>query len=149
VERCRRLNIFDAYSDILSHFHQLIPKAILTLSEPGNLPTNALPPSRASRPPVRRRDRAGPPVIGENSRSPLIALTPGRQGATPGTTRPERRPMTALETVPAVEHRCEALTISDIPPYRCTTSATDARQGREVCTNHARSLRVRWFDADD
>jgi hypothetical protein len=29
-----------------------------------------------------------------------------------------------LETVTTVEHRCEALTISDIPPYRCTTSAT-------------------------
>jgi hypothetical protein len=36
-----------------------------------------------------------------------------------------------LETVTtAAEHRCEALTISDIPPYRCTTSATADRRGR-------------------
>jgi hypothetical protein len=34
-----------------------------------------------------------------------------------------------LETVTTVEHRCEALTIGDIPPYRCTTSATADRQG--------------------
>jgi hypothetical protein len=52
------------------------------------------------------------------------------------------------ETVPAVEHRCEALTISDIPPYRCTTSATAARQGRSVCPAHSRALRVRWSDED-
>jgi hypothetical protein len=60
--------------------------------------------------------------------------------------------MIILETVTleaATEHRCEALTISDIPPYRCTTSATTARQGREVCASHARALRIRWFDADD
>jgi len=39
--------------------------------------------------------------------------------------------MTILEVVTtAVEHRCEALTISDIPPYRCTTSATADRRGR-------------------
>jgi hypothetical protein len=43
--------------------------------------------------------------------------------------------ITQIETT--VEHRCEALTISKIPPYRCTTSATGARQGREVCTRHA------------
>jgi hypothetical protein len=31
--------------------------------------------------------------------------------------------MTTLEIAVAdAEHRCEALTISDIPPYRCTTS---------------------------
>jgi hypothetical protein len=42
----------------------------------------------------------------------------------------------------AIEHRCEALTISEIPHYRCTTSATGARQGPEICTSHARSLHV-------
>jgi hypothetical protein len=52
--------------------------------------------------------------------------------------------MTILETV--TEHRCEALTISDIPPYRCTTSATADRRGRAVCASHARAPRVRWFD---
>jgi hypothetical protein len=57
--------------------------------------------------------------------------------------------MTNIETATAVEHRCEALTISEIPPYRCTTSATGARQGREVCTGHARALHVHWFDDDD
>jgi hypothetical protein len=42
--------------------------------------------------------------------------------------------MTTLETaVTTTEHRCEALTISDIPPYRCTTSATADRRGRAVC----------------
>jgi hypothetical protein len=45
-----------------------------------------------------------------------------------------------------IEHRCEALTISEIPPYRCTTSATGARYGREVCPSHASALHVRWFD---
>ena len=40
--------------------------------------------------------------------------------------------MNNLQTVATIEHRCEALTISEIPPYRCTTSATGARQGREV-----------------
>ena len=54
--------------------------------------------------------------------------------------------MITLETVAAVEHRCEALTISDIPPYRCTTSAIADRKGRAVCASHARALRVRWFD---
>jgi hypothetical protein len=56
--------------------------------------------------------------------------------------------MTILETaVTVTEHRCEALTISDIPPYRCTTSATTDRQGRAVCASHALALRIRWFDA--
>jgi hypothetical protein len=55
--------------------------------------------------------------------------------------------MTVLETITtAVECRCEALTISDIPPYRCTTSATADRRGRAVCASHARALRIRWFD---
>jgi hypothetical protein len=44
--------------------------------------------------------------------------------------------MSILEA--AVEHRCEALTITDIPPYRCTTSATADRKGRAVCAGHAR-----------
>jgi hypothetical protein len=60
--------------------------------------------------------------------------------------------MIMLETVTlesATEHRCEALTISDIPPYRCTTSATTDRRGRAVCPAHSRALRIRWFDADD
>jgi len=48
-----------------------------------------------------------------------------------------------------IEHRCEALTISEIPPYRCTTSATGARRGREVCPGHASSPHVRWFDDGD
>jgi hypothetical protein len=54
--------------------------------------------------------------------------------------------MNILETAATIEHRCEALTISEIPPYRCTRSATAARQGRVVCTSHARSLHVHWFD---
>jgi hypothetical protein len=53
--------------------------------------------------------------------------------------------MNILEIV-ATEHRCEAMTISDIPPYRCTTSATADRKGRAVCASHARALRIRWFD---
>jgi hypothetical protein len=58
--------------------------------------------------------------------------------------------MTILEAVTiATEHRCEALTISDIPPYRCTTSATADRQGRAVCPAHSRALRIRWFDGAD
>jgi len=46
----------------------------------------------------------------------------------------------------AIEQRCEALTISDMPPYRCTTSATADRRGRAVCASHARALSIRWFD---
>ena len=58
--------------------------------------------------------------------------------------QPNPAPMSILEVV--TEHRCEALTISDIPPYRCTTSATADRRGRAVCASHARVLRIRWFD---
>jgi hypothetical protein len=58
--------------------------------------------------------------------------------------------MIIFETVTpesATEHRCEALSITgDIPPYRCTTSATADRKGRAVCASHARAVRVRWFD---
>jgi hypothetical protein len=54
--------------------------------------------------------------------------------------------MNIPQTDTTTEHRCEALTISEIPPYRCTTSATGARQGREVCASHSRALRIRWFD---
>jgi hypothetical protein len=58
--------------------------------------------------------------------------------------------MNSLQTdTTVVEHRCEGLTISEIPPYRCTTSATGARQGREVCASHASALHLRWFDDDD
>jgi hypothetical protein len=57
--------------------------------------------------------------------------------------------MNNQQTATTVEHRCEALTISEIPPYRCTTSATADRQGREVCPSHARALHVRWFDDGD
>jgi hypothetical protein len=68
--------------------------------------------------------------------------TNGRGVTAPGT-------MTILESaVTTTEHRCEALTISDIPPYRCTTSATADRQGRAVCPAHSRVLRIRWFDGD-
>ena len=56
--------------------------------------------------------------------------------------------MTIPETT--TEHRCcEALTISDIPLYRCTASATADRRGRAVCASHARALRIRWFDGAD
>jgi hypothetical protein len=52
--------------------------------------------------------------------------------------------MTALETAITIEHRSEALTISEIPPYRCTTSATADRQGpgglRQPCPRTARQL---------
>jgi hypothetical protein len=58
--------------------------------------------------------------------------------------------MNIPQTDTTIEHRCEALTISEIPPYRCTTSATGARHGRrEVCTSHACSLHIRWFDDDE
>lgn len=50
--------------------------------------------------------------------------------------------------VTTMERRCEALTIGDIPPYRCTTSATVDRRGRPVCASHAGAFHVRWFDDD-
>jgi hypothetical protein len=69
------------------------------------------------------------------------------QPLTPDHIRLNPAPMTILESASAaVECRCEALTISDIPPYRCTTSATAHRQGREVCPSHASALHVLWFD---
>jgi hypothetical protein len=59
-------------------------------------------------------------------------------------------PILKSVTLDTAEHRCEALSVTgDIPPYRCTTSATTDRQGRAVCPAHSRSLRVRWFDGDD
>jgi hypothetical protein len=51
------------------------------------------------------------------------------QPLTPGAHQPNPASMTIIleSAVTATEHRCEALTISDIPPYRCTTSAAAAR----------------------
>jgi hypothetical protein len=43
----------------------------------------------------------------------------------------------------------QAPTISEIPPDRCTTSATADRQRREVCASHAITRHVHWFDDDD
>ena len=61
--------------------------------------------------------------------------------------------MTILKRVtqPDTEHQCEALTIGDSPPYRCTTSATATRQGalRRLGWLRSRALRVRWFDGAD
>jgi hypothetical protein len=54
--------------------------------------------------------------------------------------------MTVIETT--TEHRCEALTIGDIPPYGCATSAITDRRGRAVCASHTRALRIRWFDGE-
>jgi hypothetical protein len=34
-----------------------------------------------------------------------------------------------------------AQSISDIPPYRCTTSATADRGGRAVCADHGRIMK--------
>jgi hypothetical protein len=70
----------------------------------------------------------------------ITALDHPRQHAHP-------KGMNIPEPDTTIEHRCEALTISEIPPYRCTTSATGARRGREVCASHAQSLDVHWFDA--
>jgi hypothetical protein len=58
-------------------------------------------------------------------------------------------PILKSVTLETAEHRCEALTIGDIPPYRCTTSATAERRGRLVCPAHSRAIRIRWFDSDD
>jgi hypothetical protein len=51
-----------------------------------------------------------------------------------------------LQAETIIEHPCEALMISGIPSYRCTTSAIADRRGRAVCASHARALRIRWFD---
>ena len=75
---------------------------------------------------------------GNKAASPL---TPGRHPRTAGG-------MTTIESV-TTERRCEAMTFSDIEPYRCTTSATVDRAGRRVCLAHARALRICWFDDDD
>jgi len=57
--------------------------------------------------------------------------------------------MNIPHTDTTIEHRCEALTISEIRPYRSTTSATGAGQGREVCASLASTLHVHWFDDDE
>jgi hypothetical protein len=51
--------------------------------------------------------------------------------------------MTIIEAVTiAVEHPCEALTISDIRAYRSTASSPGDRRGRAVFAGHARALRT-------
>jgi len=45
--------------------------------------------------------------------------------------------------------RCEALTVSDIPVYRCTSVATADRDGRAVCAAHSTALRICYYDNDD
>jgi hypothetical protein len=45
--------------------------------------------------------------------------------------------------------RCEALTVSDIPVYRCTSVATADRDGHAVCAGHFTALRIRYYDSDD
>ena len=55
--------------------------------------------------------------------------------------------MTEITTVNAGRH--EALTISDIPAYRCTSVATADRDGHAVCAAHSRALRIRYYDSDD
>jgi hypothetical protein len=49
--------------------------------------------------------------------------------------------------------RCEAMTLpqydGDLPPYRCTREADTDRKGRRVCETHTRSLRIRFYDADE
>jgi hypothetical protein len=37
----------------------------------------------------------------------------------------------------------------DLPPYRCTREADTDRKGRRVCEAHTRSLRIRFYDADE
>jgi hypothetical protein len=86
-----------------------------------------------------------PPAFRQRTGDRLAALM--ALDAVPGWDQPAT--MTTLETVQETEHRCEALTIGDIPPYRCTTSATAERRGRAVCASHASALRIRWFDGDE
>jgi hypothetical protein len=42
--------------------------------------------------------------------------------------------------------RCEAMTIGDLPPYRCTREAGTDRNGRRVCEAHGRKLAIKYFD---
>jgi hypothetical protein len=45
--------------------------------------------------------------------------------------------------------RCEAMVIdSGLPAYRCTRIAATDRKSRRVCEAHTRSLRIRFYDAD-
>jgi hypothetical protein len=53
------------------------------------------------------------------------------------------------EIITANTGRCEALTVSDIPVYRCTSVATADRAGHAVCAVHSMTLRIRYFDSDD
>jgi hypothetical protein len=46
--------------------------------------------------------------------------------------------------------RCEAMVIySGLPAYRCTRIAATDRTSRRVCEAHTRSLRIRFYDADE
>ena len=46
--------------------------------------------------------------------------------------------------------RCEAMVIdSGLPAYRCTRIAATDRKSRRVCEAHTRSLRIRFYDADE
>jgi len=44
--------------------------------------------------------------------------------------------------------RCEAMTISEIPPYRCTSEASADRNGHAVCAAHSRTLHKLTFYDD-
>jgi hypothetical protein len=46
--------------------------------------------------------------------------------------------------------RCEAMVIdSGLPAYRCTRIAATDRNSRRVCEAHTRSLRIRFYDANE
>jgi hypothetical protein len=49
--------------------------------------------------------------------------------------------------------RCEAMTLpqydGDLPAYRCTRIAATDRKSRRVCEAYTRSLRIRFYDANE
>jgi hypothetical protein len=62
---------------------------------------------------------------------------------------PQVRCLTMAYEITANAGRCEALTVSDIPVYRCTRIATADRDGHAVCAAHSRALRICYYDRDD
>ena len=62
---------------------------------------------------------------------------------------PNAHCLTMTYEITANTGRCEALTVSDIPVYRCTSVATADRDGHAVCAAHSRALRISYYDGDD
>jgi hypothetical protein len=79
-----------------------------------------------------------------------LSLTPDASPRNAGQGDPTSKPGTPMTyEITSDAGRCEAMTISEIQAYRCTSVATADRDGHAVCAAHSRTLRIRFYDEDD